>query len=240
MDDLASSRYARMRWNTPLSPEHAALLLRRLEVEAGGQVLDLGCGWGELLLQAVVAGGVTCTGIGVDTDQEALARGRRLAAERGLDQRVRFVDGEAAAWRQPADRVLCVGASQAWGGCAEALTALTDLVRPGGRLLFGDGCWERPPTAAAAEIFGDTVLPLGDLVEQARAHGWRTLHLSTADQREWDDFESTWRAGRQEWLLAHPDDPRAGTVREELDARLREYVTGYRGVLALAYLVLAR
>ena len=31
-DHLAASRYARMRWNTPLSQEHAALLLQRLDV----------------------------------------------------------------------------------------------------------------------------------------------------------------------------------------------------------------
>jgi hypothetical protein len=27
-----------------------------------------------------------------------------------------------------------------------------------------------------------------------RQAGWRVIHLSTADQREWDDFESTSRA----------------------------------------------
>ncbi|GAB3186392.1 hypothetical protein FHX75_12725 [Micromonospora palomenae] len=83
-------------------------------------------------------------------------------------------------------------------------------------------------------------MPLADLIELARGLGWRVLHFSTADQREWDDFESTWRAGQQEWLLQHPEDPRATEVREELDDRLREYVGIYRGVLGLAYFVLGR
>jgi hypothetical protein len=65
-------------------------------------------------------------------------------------------------------------------------------------------------------------------------------HLSTADQREWDDFESGHRAGSREWLLANPDDPRADEVRAREEAREREYLTAYRGVLGLAYLVLAR
>ncbi|WP_416901214.1 SAM-dependent methyltransferase [Micromonospora echinospora] len=240
-DDLAAARYAHMRWNAPLSEEHAALLLDRLATPAGARVLDLGCGWGELLLRAVATGGAgtsSTTGTGVDTNDTDLARGRALAAERSLDTRVTFVDRNASAWTEPADRVLCVGASHAFGGSAAALDALTGLVSPSGRLLFGDGFWERPPTPEATEIFGDQTMTLADLVEQARASGWRVLHLSTADQREWDDFEATWRAGRQEWLLAHPDDPRAADVRDELDTQLRQYVGVYRGVLGFAYLVL--
>lgn len=89
-------------------------------------------------------------------------------------------------------------------------------------------------------MFGDEVIALPDLVEQARVAGWRVLHLSTADQREWDDFEGTWRAGRQQWLLDHPTDARAEEVRNTLDAQQREYVETYRGVLGFCYLVLAR
>ena len=231
--------YGRMRWNTPLSEAHASLLLERLEIGPGCDLVDLGCGWGELLLRGAAAAAVV-EGIGVDSDEWARQRGQQAAARRGLSDRVTFVAGDIAEWTRPADRVLCVGASHAWGGSAEALTALWDLVRPDGRLLIGDGCWERPPGDAAAAIFGGEVLPLADLVRAAITVGWRVMHLSTADQREWDDFEGAWRAGRQDWLLANPDHARASQVRQKLDEQLREYVESYRGVLGFAYLVLAR
>jgi cyclopropane fatty-acyl-phospholipid synthase-like methyltransferase len=229
-----------MRWNTPLSEAHAALLVERLHIPDGAHVLDLGCGWGELLLRAVGTSGPATTGTGVDTDDAALARGRAVAGERALDQRVTFVGQEAATWREPADRVMCVGAAQAFGSTVDALDALARLVRPGARLLFGEGFWERPTTLAATEILGEEITPLPELVERIRARGWRVLHISTADQREWDDFESTALAGRQEWLLRHPDDPRAAPLRDALDARLREYVCVYRGLLGMAYLILGR
>lgn len=228
-----------MRWNAPLSQEHAALLLERLATPSGGRVLDLGCGWGELLLRAIT-GTPKATGVGVDTFEADLLRGRRMAEERSLQKRVTYVNHDAADWPETADRVICVGAAHAFGGTVGALESLTRLVPAGGRLLYGDLCWERPPTREAAEMFGAEATSLPVLVQRAQAAGWRVLHLSTADQREWDDFESTWRAGRQEWLLSHPADPRAAALREEVDAQLKWYVDGYRGVLGFAYLVLGR
>ena len=209
-----------MRWNTPLSERHADLLLERLHVSCAEHVVDLGCGWGELLMRAVVAGGAQATGTGVDSDTRVLERGRMLAARRGLADRVSFTDGDAAAWRERADRLLCIGASHAWGGTKDALLALADVVAVGGTLLFGDGCWETSPTPAAAAAFEGEVLALDALVEHAGRCGWRVLHLSTADQHEWDDFEATWRAGRHRWLSENPGDERAADVREELADQL--------------------
>jgi hypothetical protein len=151
---------------------------------------------------------------------------------------VEFTEADAVGWRETADRVLCVGASHAFGGTGGALEALRGLVPAGGRLLYGDGYWVAEPSGRAVELFGE-MLPLAGLLEAARAHGWQVIHLSVADQREWDDFEFTYRAGRHEWLLAHPDDPRAGKVRDWLDSSEREYMNVYRDVLGFAYLVLA-
>ena len=236
-DDPDRSRYDRMRWNTPLSPEHAALLLERLAIAPTDRVTDLGCGWGELLLRALESSGAG--GTGVDVDPDGLERGRRLAEARGLQERVRFVEGPATDWQEPAERLLCIGSSHVLGGTGAALARLAELCPPGGRLLFGDACWTEEPSAAAAEMF-EEVPHLTALLEHVAASGWRVLHLSTADQREWDDFESTWRAARQEWLLAHGDDERAAAVRSRLDAQLDAYVRTHRGMLQFCYLVLGR
>ena len=241
-DALEDARYAAMRWNTPLAEDHAALLLAALEVPWATSALDLGCGWGELLLRAVAAGragGSDCRGTGVDTDERLLARGRAAAQARGLSDAVSFVPGRAQDWRAPAEVVLCVGAAHAWGGAEPALAALRELVGDGGRLLFGDGCWERPPTDAAAALFGEDVMALEDLAAAARGAGWSLRVLRTATLQEWDAFESSWRAGREAWRTAHPDDPRAPGIADELAARQAEYESVYRGVLGFAYLVLA-
>jgi SAM-dependent methyltransferase len=233
MDTLAAARYAALRWNTPLSESHAEELLDHLDLAGATHVVDLGCGWGELLIRAARRTKAT----GIDTDPAGLDRGRRAALERGLD--VTFVEQRAEEWRGTADRALCVGSAHTLGGGRAMLGRLAEVV-PRGRVLVGDGCWEAQPTAAAHAIFGDDVLPLADLVAACGDAGWHVLHLSTASQHEWDDFESRHRAGPREWLLANPSDPRAAEVKARQDAREREYLTAYRGVLGLAYLVLAR
>jgi uncharacterized protein YbjT (DUF2867 family) len=46
---------------------------------------------------------------------------------------------------------------------------------------------------------------LADLVDLAIDNGFRPLAVSMANTDEWDTFESRWCAGRERWLLAHPD-----------------------------------
>lgn len=188
---------------------------------------------------------------GMDTDAAALERGRRaveaaVAAGRLALGNVSFVEQPADEWRPPqsqaVDRAICIGSSHALGGSRAMLARLAELVPAGrgGRVLVGEMCWEREPTEMARGMFGEEVPMLVDLVAMCRETGWEVLHLSTADQWEWDDFESRHRAGRREWLLVHPNDPRAQEIREQEDKREREYLKGYRGVLGFVYLVMGR
>ena len=238
LQDSDIALYARMRWNAPLAAGHADLLLDRMDLRPGQAIADLGCGWGELLMKAVARAGRSAVGTGIDLDESpgVLPRARDEAARR-LD--VRFVKADASAWRGTADRVLCVGASHAFGGTAAALRTLTGRVPPGGRLLFGEGFWVQPLSGEALGFFDEETSPLPDLLETCRGEGWRVIHLSTASQLEWDDFESTFRAGRQEWLLANPDHRRTAEIRDWIDTRECQYLAVYREVLGFAYLVLA-
>ncbi|MGW4230919.1 SAM-dependent methyltransferase [Streptomyces sp. NPDC004980] len=231
-------------WNTPLSEEHAARLITACGPAPGARIADFGSGWGEFLMRLVEAAPGS-TGDGIETDPDAVARGQRLAAERGLTDRVRFHEAPAAGYPGGGyDLAVSIGSSHAWpGGTTEALKALRAAVRPGGRVLFGDGFWEREPSAAALEGLGaepGDFGPLLGLVRQAEAAGLRVLQVTVADQREWDLFESAANIGQGErWALAHPGHPLHAEVTAAVDARRTGYYGGYRGTLGLAYLVLS-
>ncbi|MFH9616906.1 SAM-dependent methyltransferase [Streptomyces pratensis] len=234
----------RLTWNTPLSQAHAAQLIDACAPTPGARIADFGSGWGELLMRLVEAAPGS-TGDGIETDPEAVARGLRLAGERGLTDRVRFHEAPAAEYPGDGyDLAVSIGSSHAWpGGTPEALKALRAAVRPGGRVLFGDGFWEREPSPAALEGLGAEPGDFGSLlglIRQAEAAGLRPLQVTVADQREWDLFESAANIGRGErWALANPAHPLHAGVTEAVAARRTGYYGGYQGTLGLAYLVLS-
>ncbi|WP_086867093.1 SAM-dependent methyltransferase [Streptomyces viridochromogenes] len=241
-------RLTRLTFHGPLSEHRAGRLVERLARTEPATVLDIGCGWGELMLRVLEAA-PEATGVGIDLNTQDLARGRRAAEERGLAGRVRFVEESATGTSHgPADLVLCVGSSQALttleppGHTAEALRALRGLVSDGGRVLLGEGFWQRPP--AEAELAG--MWPgasaadhhdLGTLLELAVEAGFRPEWTETADAGEWEEFESAYQADTEVWLAGHPDHPRAAETRERLDRHRAQWMS-YRGILGLAYLTL--
>ncbi|WP_306337058.1 cyclopropane-fatty-acyl-phospholipid synthase family protein [Streptomyces sp. KL118A] len=242
-------RLTRLTFHGPLSEARAQRLVERLAASGPRTVLDLGCGWGELLLRVLEAV-PGATGIGVDIKGEDLGRGRAAAKERGLDGRVLFAEESATdTGRGPADVVLCLGASQALSSAApaqataEALRALRGLVNPGGRVVLGEGFWQREPTAAElAGMWPDADagdhLYLGDLVDAAIEAGFRPLWVETASAEEWEEFESGYRSDVEEWLATHPDHPEAAATRARVDAQRSAWLRGYRGVLGITYLTL--
>jgi ubiquinone/menaquinone biosynthesis C-methylase UbiE len=158
----------------PLSDERANRLVTELAAQTPATVIDLGCGWGELLLRILAATPGAC-GIGVDNHAPDVVRGRTNAAARGLSDRVAFIEGPAADHLSAADIVISLGAYQAHGSIPEALGVLRKLVNPGGCLLFGVEFWEQPRRPRNSRRCG-RVSPL------TIAPTW--AHLSTKPSRQ--------------------------------------------------------
>ncbi|MCS0637006.1 class I SAM-dependent methyltransferase [Streptomyces sp. LP05-1] len=243
-------RLTGLAFHGPLSEARAGRLVARLAAGRPATVLDIGCGWGELLLR-LLAALPGATGTGLDIDAEDLARGRRLARERGLAERVAFARESALRTaRGPADLVLCLGAGQALRDpdrpydLAEVLRELRRLVVPGGRVLLGEGFWQRAPTPAELAAMwpgarADDHPSLGGLVERAVTAGFRPVRIETANEDEWEEFESGYREDTESWLAAHPGHPSAAGIGQRVDRQRASWLDGYRGVLGIAYLTLA-
>jgi SAM-dependent methyltransferase len=233
---------SRLTFLAPLSDERANRFAAELAALKPAAVIDLGCGWGELLLR-VVANAPGAVGTGVEMHGPDVARARANAAARGLSHRVAFVEGAASDHLSAADLALNIGAYQAFGSVGDALRALRGLLNPGGCLLFGAEFWEQPPTADRLasmwpDASADDCTDLAGLVDQAVAAGFRPLRIETATRSESEEFESGLASDVEIWLLSHADHPQAAAVRERLDAQRNSWLCGHRGVLGFAYLTL--
>ena len=234
--DGGPSYYGFLEFNAPLSDQRANALAAGIARRRPQSVLDIGCGWAELLLR-IVAAAPEALGVGVDSDERLIERGRANAATRGLSDRVELHASDGTEPLDPADAVTCIGSDHVFGTQAEALAALRLIVRPGGVLLFGTGYWQRPPTTAEAAGLGATPDELPDfatLVETCVAAGFRPLDLQTANEDEWNAFESGYLADEEEYLMTHTSDG----GRRRADEHRTGWLRGYRGVLGFAYLTL--
>jgi SAM-dependent methyltransferase len=243
MDRALTSAIAH-RWHpvaAPVSDENVRLLIERLDLPPDGRVLDLGCGFGEWLLAALEAA-PGAAGVGVDTSTPALDEARTRAGRRGLSDRVRFEQTDAATWSGDGfDAVLSIGATHAFGGFGPTLDAVRKHLRPGGRVLLGEGYWEGTPTQGALDILGAELgeLPgIGGLVTEAVHHGFEPGYAHLSSAAEWDRYEWSWTGALAGWALreaAPQDREQALDLARE---HRRQYLEGYRGQLGFATLVL--
>jgi cyclopropane-fatty-acyl-phospholipid synthase len=157
--------------DTTLEAAQAAkyeLVSRKLSLRPGMRLLDVGCGWGGMVMHAAREHGVSAVGVTLSTRQADWARA--AIRDAGLEDRVEIrvqdyrdvVDG-------PFDAISSIGMFEHVGAAKldEYFTRLYALLRPGGRLL-NHGIARRPGPHAAFSRRGFIdryVFPDGELHE---------------------------------------------------------------------------
>jgi cyclopropane-fatty-acyl-phospholipid synthase len=133
--------------DTPLDDAQEAkyeLICRKLALQPGQRLLDIGCGWGGMVLHAARHHGAVAVGVTISAEQAELARKR--VAEAGLDGKVEIrVQDYRDIHDGPFDAISSIGMFEHVGraGVDAYTSALMRLVRPGGRVL--NHAISRPP-----------------------------------------------------------------------------------------------
>src|SRR5581483_6905754 len=112
------------------------LICRKLRLAPGERLLDIGCGWGSLVLHAAANYGVNAVGVTLSEEQGQLARER--AREQGLEDRVKIhVSDYRELTEGPFDKIASVGMYEHVGRSELESYARTvhQLLRPGGLFL---------------------------------------------------------------------------------------------------------
>lgn len=125
-DELAS----RYRQTSLVQASAGAKLIELLDIPEGADILDVGCGTGNLTVE--LAGKTTGRVTGIDPSGEMV----RVASEAFSDQRTSFVkmDAEGIAFRKEFDIVYCNSAFQWFKNPSRFLDNAKMALRPGGRI----------------------------------------------------------------------------------------------------------
>ena len=149
------------------------LICRKLRLQPGQRFLDIGAGWGALLLWAAEHHGVYATGITLSRHQHAHVN--RLIDERGLRGRVemQLLDYRDLSVNEPFDRIASVGMFEHVGRAqlGDYFSRLRGLLKPGG-LMLNHGI-----TAAAVGI-EQLGAGMGDFIDQHIFPGGELVHES--------------------------------------------------------------
>ncbi|MER8161417.1 cyclopropane-fatty-acyl-phospholipid synthase family protein [Streptomyces sp. NPDC094472] len=112
------------------------LVCRKLALQPGQRLLDVGCGWGSMVLHAAREYGVRAVGVTLSEEQAAYARKR--IADAGLTDQVEIrVQDYREVPDGPYDAISSIGMAEHVGSVryAEYTAILHRLLRPGGRVL---------------------------------------------------------------------------------------------------------
>lgn len=158
------------------------LICRKLMLQPGERFLDIGAGWGALLLWAAEHYGVDATGITLSKNQYTHVQ--RLIEQKGLGQRMRIElrDYRNMAEDQPFDKISSVGMFEHVGHAhmGAYFTKIMHLLTPGGLVLnhgiTAGGLENRQLGAGMGDFIEKYIFPGGELMHICAVLG----HLSRA------------------------------------------------------------
>lgn len=202
---------------------------RKLRLKAGERLLDIGCGWGGLIIHAARHYGVRA--LGITLSERQLDFGRARIKQEGLSEQceVRLLDYRELDEPGAYDKLVSVGMVEHVGksGLPEYFERAFRLLRPGGTFLnhgigtAGNRPARQQPTFTDVYVFPDgELVPLAAMLDAAEGSGFEV--------RDVENLREHYVLTLQQWLRrleTHSEEARR--ITDEVKYRIwRLYLAG--------------
>ncbi|MFM7188693.1 MAG: SAM-dependent methyltransferase [Armatimonadota bacterium] len=229
-------------YNAPLSSDAIDWIITALRQSESANIVDLGCGWGQLLGDLVVAF-PTITATGFDTDPDLITQAQSIVCSRGIERRATFRVADCTTVTCTADVVICMGSTHAWESLDSALAAFHTLLQQNGKVIVGVPFWENPPSDAACAALGMSPADLPtyeSLLSSITVAGFEVQGFRASTLAEWDAFETAWCASRIVWLRDNPTHPDHTRFSDQLIKHRTMWLDGYRKQLGFTVIIASK
>jgi hypothetical protein len=158
---------------------------------------------------------------------------RTRAQQFDVAERVTFLEGDGAHHQDRAgfyDIGMAIGATWIGGGLVGTIDLLSTWTKPNALLALGEVFWAGEPSDDLRAIYGGQGdwADLEGTLDRIGSHGYDLVEMILASSDDWDRYEAGKWANLAAWLDTHPDDPRAGQIRQEWKSRQRLYLHAER------------
>lgn len=202
-----------MRICNPMTSENLDAVVEALAPNDGDQVVDIACGYGELLFR--LAQRARIAGTGIDLSPWMLVGADRYAQTEVPDADLRWVLGDAKHYDlQPVDVVASLGATWIWHGFPGTVRAIAAGTRPRGRLAIGDMRLRDGVDHTQVAKEHGRVLSMAEHDDAITECGVRIIDRIDTVDASWDGYIERTREAAEAWAEIHPG-PRADQFIEE-------------------------
>lgn len=199
--------------------------LSELIPEEPDSLLDVGCGKGASLS---ALGG---KGFGIEINPSFAEEARRKNPLSEIIQE----DAKACLQRiPPCSLTICMGASQAIGEPREAAAVLAARLRPGDRLLFGEGFWQRSPDADYLDFLGCAESDISTFEELVMLSDLTLVATRQSTPAEWRSYEDSYYQAVIEWASQNPVDPDREAFQDRIERWRSAFLTWGHDTLGFA------
>lgn len=201
------------------------VVCRKLRLEPGERLLDIGCGWGSMAIHAAANYGVEVLGVTLSPSQAERARER--VAEAGLSDKVEIrIQDYREVGDGPFDKLCSIGMFEHTGSDIDGYFAETArLGKPGGLALHHGICRQHSEEESPNTFITHYVFPDGELHRVARVIAG--LERSGQELRDVENLREHYALTLRRWVanLAANQEAAIAEVGEQRERVWRLYMT---------------